>query len=248
MRYYLYIFVALILLINCKQTPVNNTNIQNNFSFSPNKIWAHRVNSFKDIEEKHLIFEGLEVDLIYSTDINNFYIAHHDKDTFLGILLEDWIKHIPNPEKNWYWFDLKNLNKKNAEACALLLVKILNRYEVFHKTICESKDVKALAILKREGLAVSYWINSDVTFRKITGNYIWKKRIEKKIAFLKPNALSSFDWMYPLLATSFPDENILYWQSTLDHKTLESVELTRELCRIPNVKIVLVDYDEPVSY
>jgi len=242
---FLLLFVFTIACNSTKNDPLNTT--QDDFSFSSNKIWAHRVNTLEEIEKKHQLFEGMEVDLIYSNYKNTLYVAHDEKDTLRNILLEDWILHIPNPEKNWYWFDLKNLNKKNAKNIASLLVRVANEHGIFHKTICESKDVKALSVLKGNNLAVSYWISSDVSLRKFTGNIIWKKRIERKIAYLKPNALSSFSWMHPLLATSFPNENILYWHIT-KNKTPENVEFVRELCGMPNVKIVLVDYDEPIPY
>jgi hypothetical protein len=247
MRVYLFILSLFFLLTGCNHTPVENSNIENNFSFSPHKIWAHRVNTIEEVEKKHQLFEGMEIDLIYSKSINNFYVAHNEKDTLRGILLEDWIAHITKPEKNWYWLDLKNLNKKNAEAIAALLVKTLNRYGIFDKTICESKDIKGLVTLKKNGLAVSYWIDSDVSLRKITGNTIWKKRIEKNIASLKPDALSSFDWMHPLLDVSFPNENILYWHFP-ENENAENIEFLKQLCRVPNVKVVLVDYDAPISY
>lgn len=242
---FLLLFVFTIACNSTKNDPLNTT--QDDFSFSSNKIWAHRVNTLEEIEKKHQLFEGMEVDLIYSNYKNTLYVAHDEKDTLRNILLEDWILHIPNPEKNWYWFDLKNLNKKNAKNIASLLVRVANEHGIFHKTICESKDVKALKVLKRNKLAISYWVNSDVAFRKITGDALWKKRIERKIAKLKPNALSSFDWMHPLLTTSFPDQNILYWL-THENEFSGNEEFTKTLCRVPNVKVVLVNYDEPIEY
>ena len=247
MRSYLIMLSLFLLTISCTYTSSDNSITQNEFSFDSNKIWAHRVNTLEEVEKKNILFEGMEIDLIYSSYINNLYVAHNESDTLRNILLEDWLKHIPNPEKNWYWLDMKNLNKKNAELIAALLVDILGSYEIMNKTICESKDVKALTVLKNNGIAISYWINSDVTFRKFTGNKLWKKRIERKIARLKPNALSSFSWMHPLLGDSFPNENILYWHFS-KYKTTENDEVIKELCRTPNVKVVLIDYDEPIAY
>lgn len=233
--------------VSCTQISHDNSIIQNEFPFSPNKVWAHRVNTLEEVEKKHQLFDGMEIDLIYSRHLNNFYVTHNEIDTLNGVLLDEWIKYIPNFEKNWFWLDMKNLNKKNADEIAALLVEILNKYGVFHKTICESKNVKALATLQKNGLAICYWINSDVSFRKITGDKLWKKRIERKIKRLRPNALSSFSWMHPLLDSSFPNENILYWNIS-EKETPESIECTKELCRLPNVKVVLVDYDEPIVY
>jgi hypothetical protein len=248
MRRYLFVLFLFLIAVSCKQKPIEPSSIQSKFSFPPNKMWAHRVNTLEKLEKKHCLFEGMEIDIIYSNHIKNFYVAHDDKDTLRGILLETWITHIPNPEKNWYWLDMKNLkNLKNIEEVVSLLVDILNKYDIFHKTICESKDVNSLALLKKSGLAISYWIDSNIAFRKVTGNRLWKKRIERKIKYLQPNALSSFDWMSPLLDSSFPNEAILYWYFT-EKETPEDVEFLKKLCQTPNVKVVLVDYDKPITY
>jgi len=240
-------FSLLLFIASCTPKTDPTFSKQSAFSFSPNKIWAHRVNSFEELEKKHQLFEGMEIDLFYSNATHNFYVAHDEIDTLSKIILEEWIKKIPNPEKNWYWLDLKNLNKKNANVIASVLVDLLNKYGILNKTICENRNVKALAVLKSSGLAVSYWVNSDVTFRKFTGNALWKKRVAKNIAYLKPDALSSFWWMHPLLDSSFPDENISYWHLP-DEGTPESIEFTKVLCRLSNVKVVLIDDDEPVAY
>ena len=248
MKSYLIVFSFIFLVISCKPPENESSNFKtNDFSFSSNKIWAHRVNTFEEAEKKHSLFDGMEIDLIYSSFINNLYVAHDDSDTLRNILLEEWLKHIPNPEKNWYWLDMKNLNKKNAEAIAALLVDLLDRYGIQNKTICESKNLKALAVLKNNNIAVSYWVTYDATFRKFTGNTLWKKRIERKIARLNPNALSCFARMHPLLDASFPNKNILYWHFS-NEKTTDNDEIIRKLCRSPNVKVVLIDYDEPISY
>ena len=248
LRCYLFLLGLIFFAASCNSTKNETPEIEpDKFSFSPHKIWAHRVNTFEEVEKKHHLFEGMEVDLIYSKSINEFYIAHDEIDTINGIMLDEWIERIPNPEKNWYWLDLKNLDKENAVEIAQLLVSKLNKYGILHKVICENRNVKALALLKSAGLAVSYWVSSDVTFRKIFGNAIWKKIVKKKIAYLKPDALSSFYWMHPLLNTAFPNENILYWH-TSDDEIPASVDFTRELCNISNVKVVLVDYDFPIEY
>jgi len=245
-----YLLLLLLILLHggCHTNKKNYTETQeSSFSFPENKIWAHHVNSFKEVEKKHHLFDGLEVDIIFSHHLKDFFVAHHDEDTLKKIMLEDWMAHIPNPEKNWFWFDLKNLNKKNADEIALLLSKILNKYGIIHQTICEGRNVKALFVLKKEGLAVSYWVSRDDSFRKITGNSIWKRKVKRNINYLQPDAISCSILMYPLFHTSFPEQNVLYWQIGVP-KTPENVEFTKMLCNIPNVKVVLVDYDKPISY
>jgi hypothetical protein len=242
------LLLLVIIAVGCHSINKNSIETQqNSFSFPENKIWAHHVNSFKEVDKKHYLFDGLEIDLIYSSYIKDFYVAHDAADTLKKIMLEEWIAKIPNPEKNWFWFDMKNLNKKNASEIAHLLSNILNKYKIIHKTICEGRNVKALFVLKKKGLAVSYWVSRDDSFRKLTGNSFWKRKVRRNNNYLQPDAISCSILMYPLFHTSFPEQNVLYWQIGVP-KTPESIEFTRTLCNIPNVKVVLVDYDEPISY
>jgi hypothetical protein len=248
MRGLLLSFPLILLILSCNSNKNGFSETKfDNYIFSPNKIWAHRVNCLKEVELKHQQFEGLEIDLIYSKMLNDFYVAHNDRDTLLGVMLEDWIMQIPNPEKNWYWFDLKNLNNNNAEDIVQFLVNILNKHEILHKTICESRKEKALYVLKKEGLAVCLWVSRDDSFRNTFGNAFWKRKIKRKIAFLKPDALSCSAQLHPLLDSTFTNENITYWNTPIEDIN-ENIKFTKKLCNIPNVKVIFVDYDEPIKY
>jgi len=248
MRDYLFFLLFFLLAISCNSSKKETNSVkQNAFVFPENKIWAHRVNSFEEVEKKHSLFEGLEIDIFYSKFLKDFYVAHDEIDTLKETMLDDWLRHIPNPEKNWYWLDLKNLEKKNAEEIALRLVNILSKYGILDKTLCENRDVKALSALKRKGLAVSYWVKSDEFLRKIAGKGVWQRKVRKNITFLKPDALSAFSWMHPLLDTSFPEQNILYWYTPEEYHP-EDVEFVNQLQNISNVKAVLVSYRDPYQY
>ena len=247
MKNYLSILLLIFFVISCSQPPLEEPLTPNELTFPSNKVGAHFVNYLEHVEYKHQVFEALEVDLIYSSDRNIFYVAHGLADTVGNILFEDWLHQIQNPEKNWFWLDLKNLNQKNAEPIAQLLVNLLNEYGIIHQTICENKDVKALAVLKRDGLAVCYWIKQDKFLRKVLGKKIWGRIIKKNVAYLKPHAISASYLMYPLVTSVFPDANFLFWNTPINDLN-ENMEMTRKLCRLPNVKVVIVDYPEPIDY
>lgn len=220
------------------------------FAFSSNKVWAHRVNTFEEANTKSQLFQGLEIDLIFSESSKKLYLAHDPWDTLLNITLDEWFSSLQNPSKNWYWMDLKNFSDGNAFEFASTLIPILNKHNVFYKTICESMSHSALKVLKSRDVAVSLWVaNTKDPYKRmvITDTAAWKKGIEDKIKELQPKALSCYYWMHPLLDTSFPNENILYWHTPAEY-TPENVLFTQKLCRISNVKVVLVDYAEPVGY
>jgi hypothetical protein len=248
MKDFLFFLLIFLFFASCNFSEKETINRRTSeFVFPQKKLWAHRVGSFEEVEKKHQFFDGLEVDLRYTNILKNFYVAHNETDTLNQILFEDWIQHIPNPTKNWYWIDLKNLYQNDAKEIALLLVNILNKYGILHKTICESKNVEDLAVLKKNGLAVSYWIEPDFFFRSIIGKWIWKRKINKNIAFLNPDAISASYSNLPKFSSDFSNENILFWNTPIVD-TIENFEITRKLCNIANVKVVLVDYDAPISY
>ena len=250
MKYCPYFFLLLFFIVSCAPKAEDTFTKNNHFSFPQNKIWAHRVNSLEEGAIKNERFEGLEVDLFYSKKTNSLFVAHDEKDIENEILFSNWLNNIPNPEKNWYWLDLKNLNKSNAKKITELLSDILNNFDIKSKTICESNRAKALYVLKNQGFAVSYWVNSIKDYqtkKEETNTKRWKRKIEKTIFYLNPDALSCHFWISPLLDTSFPNENIMYWHFPAEF-TPKNVEITKRLCSIPNVKVVLVDYETPIAY
>ena len=73
------------------------------------------------------------------------------------------------------------------------------------------------------------------------------KKIRSQIELVEPDAISCVYTMFPILCDSFPNQNIHFWD-TPKKFTPDNVEHTKNLCRSKNVKIVLVDYPEPIDY
>ncbi len=73
------------------------------------------------------------------------------------------------------------------------------------------------------------------------------KIIRNKINELHPDAISSEFTAYPMLCDSFPEQNIHFWDTPKELNE-ENAEHTRMLCRNKSVKVILVDYPEPIDY
>ena len=74
--YYTYYFSHLALFFGCKSSNTSELIKEFDTSIPANKIWAHRVNSLKNVKDKLLKFKGIEIDIFYSPNKNSFTVKH----------------------------------------------------------------------------------------------------------------------------------------------------------------------------
>lgn len=245
---YLSLIILCVFITSCTRQSGHHENTVSTFNYPDSKTWKHGVYSKNDAKKYAELFDGLEVDVIYSKAKNNIYVGRVEADTSKKLPLDDWLSVINNPEKNRFWIDFKNLSAKNAVDAFEVLDPIVKKYKLENKFFIESKDVEALKIAKDKSYNVMLWVENI--------NY-WKskkredtisvcKLIRKRINELKPDAISCEYTMYPLLCDSFPEQNIHFWDTPKEY-TPENVEFTKELCNNRSVKVVLVDYPNPVD-
>ena len=86
--------------------PIYNGNSQAIFN-NPDKLWAHRVLDYNDVNNKYADFSGVEVDVFFELNQNIFDVRHHG--SFKGNTLLDYLKNI-NDNELYFWVDLKNSN------------------------------------------------------------------------------------------------------------------------------------------
>ena len=220
---------------------------ENTFNYPTSKLWAHRANDTIVAQTKKQVFDGLEVDVMYSNEDNELYIGHDEWDGMYKLTLEEWFAALPEPEKTCYWIDMKNLDNNNAEVIGDKIIGITEKFNITDKVLVEHTDINALKILKSKGLKVILWVYNMYWNDDNIDTTTWKKRIKDQIENLNPDALSCEYRMFPLLPESFPEENIHFWHTPAKLND-ENAELTRKLCRNKSVKVVLVDYDEPIEY
>lgn len=157
------------------------------------KIWGHRgyfknhdQNSLKAINEAiELGAKGVEIDIYYDTEMNNYVVSHdlpyNMKENRL-LLLDNVFSNFGNT--NYYWLDFKNLNsisKDNIHNAILKLTTLANQYETKDKIIIESTNAKNLLEFSKERFNTSYWISFD----KNTGSLNrWKYLYMLKIKYI----------------------------------------------------------------
>lgn len=252
LQYFGIFCIAMLMLVyGCdkENDPINATTDQSNnkYKYPKSKLWAHRANDTITAQNKKIYFDGLEVDVQYSSTDNELYVGHDEEDTINRLTLLQWFKSLENVDKTCYWIDMKNLNPNNAEIISNKIIDITDNLKIRDKVMVEHTDWTALKIVKDKGLFVILWVyNLNWNYDNID-TATWKNNIKQQIEFLKPDALSCEYRMFPLLPESFPEQNIHFWHTPAELNDANA-ELTRRLCRNESVKVVLVDYDEPIDY
>ena len=232
--------ICLLIVASC-----NKPNEKSFYVYPQSKIWFHGANDTIVAQQKSLLFSGLELDVNYSEFQDELFIGHELYDTINRITLRQWFDALDAPQNNHYWVDMKNLTPTNALAISNIIGSIANDFGVAEQLLVEHTDENALKVLKDNGLHVILWVEN--TYWTHTPDKDWKRSTQRQIDLLHPDALSCEYRMYPLLTQSFPKQNIHFWD-TPKQPTEENIVFTRTLCRESNVKVVLVDYPEPIEY
>lgn len=245
------IIISIILIFNIiSLMSCDNQHDNRAFLYPKSKIWKHGVYSKYDAAKYEKIFDGMEVDIVYSSEKDGLFVGRVENDASKNKSFDDWLAMLEKPAKLNYWIDFKNLSADNCDKAIASLNKLASKYGIKNKMMVESQDVEALQYAKKEGFHVILWVDNLHYWRaphtrQDSVNIC--KTIRKKINKLHPDAISSEFTAYPMLCDSFPEQNIHFWDTPKDFSE-ENVKHTQMLCREKNVKVVLVDYPEPINY
>lgn len=238
------LIINILLLFSCKNKSDNG-----NFSYSKSKIWKHGVYSKYDAAKYEKLFDGMEVDIVYSTEKDDLFIGRVEDDANNGNSFNDWLAMLEQPQNVKLWIDFKNLSKDNCIKAIASLEKLVSKYDIKNNVLVENQDLDALSHAKQSGFHVILWVDNLHYWRSPhtrNDSISICKTIRNKINKLHPDAISSEFTAYPMLCDSFPEQNIHFWDTPKDF-TDENVRHTQELCRNKSVKVVLVDYPQPIQ-
>lgn len=210
-----------------------------------NKVWAHRVNTIEELRAKENVFDGMELDIFYSAYQNKLLVCHYEEDTINNLTLDQWFAAIKKPSRHSYWLDMKNLDMNNCATVVGMILPELEKYDLKDNSFIENQNPWILKSVKELGMHTSLWVENF--FWNDIDTATWVNKVQKQCEIANPDALSCEWRMYGALTTFFPEKNIFLWHTPASF-TPENAELTREMCQNKSVKIVLVDYDEPIDY
>ncbi len=216
------------------------------FTYPESKVWAHEIDDTNALKIKQDLFDGVECNLNYSEYQNQIFIGHELYDTAKNVTLDHWFSIIQNPQKLHYWLDAKNLNENNAEAFLKIVKDVAKKYHVTNNILVESRNPNVIRKVKSEGIKTILWVE-NFHYWKTYDTLSWYNGVKKDIQTTEPFAISCEYTMFPVLSDSFPNCNVHFWNTPAE-KNPESVKRTIDMCKAPNVKIVLVDFDEPIEY
>ena len=236
--------LIIITLFSC-----GKTNEKNGYNYPNSKVWKHRVNTTEELQQIENVFDGVEVDIIYSSAKNDIYVAHGYEDTINNLFLDEWLSVLEKPDKMHYWVDFKNLTSQNASKALEKLSSIVDKYDIRDKVFIESWNSNALRKAKNQDFHVMLWVDaiSNHNHPTLEDTISIINKIRSNIESLEPDAISCVYTMFPILCDTFPEQNIHFWD-TPKAFTPKNVEFTKEICRNESVKVVLVDYPTPNDY
>ncbi len=227
-----FIIAATLIITSCASDPL----------YPKQKMWAHRVNDTITLQQKELLFDGIETDIYYSSSSNEIFVCHNDEDTINGLTLNMWFDALKEPQNHYYWLDVKNLTYQNADLIAEQILKITQKHNIKNKIFVESYNTYALKKVKRNDFRTLLWVE-NLNWKDIDTS-TWYAITKKAIDSVQPNAISCEYGMFPLLCDTFPDIDVHFWHTPANEST-ENITFTKEMCDKKNVKVVLVDYEKP---
>jgi len=220
------------------------TNHSKNQIFSE-KIWLHCVNSIERAKLMAEKYKGFEIDIIWDTDRNQFYVSH-DPDPEIYFPLCQMFDSIKNIQEHYFWLDFKNHNDENSVLALDYLLQLAGKHKINHKNIIiESMNPYLLSDYTTAGFTTGFnlpiWdFNPYVASDKEIAEYA--KQIDTMLSKCNVNYLSSDYLMYRFIKKYFPDSQMLLWHLKENRYT---TCVRKVICGDDNVKVVLIkEYSE----
>ena len=213
------------------------------FDDPENILWRHKVNSIEELAKYSEIFSGIEFDVVYYPERNIFEVEH-DPDPNTEIIMDDYFGSIENPQKLYYWIDIKNLKYEHIDKIIERLLYVFDKHNIKDRVICESWNVNSLKALHNAGIYTSYWVPDFRLQDQITDEQ--QKQLDKVFNVLdgcKHNAISAPYTALPFIEKHLSDCTVHLWTNGLI--TEEEKSLVKEITKSDCVKVVLIDYEEP---
>lgn len=215
------------------------------FTGCKKKVWAHRVNTPEVANQKMKRFKGIEIDLVFDKVTGELYVSHDIEISNAKLTFRQYLQQLKKPWNSYYWLDVKNLYDNPCAICDTI-IQLADYYRFKDRFFVESWDVWALSIAKSEGISTSLWVENLFDFSE-KDTLKWVAKVRKNIELCNPDALSAEYRMRELLDEYFHEIDINLWHTPAEYNK-ENVKITRKICRDSHVKVVLVDYDEPIFY
>lgn len=210
------------------------------------KLWLHRVDSPEKLLELGNEYYGLEFDVVFHENVNDFENSH-DRSEKIVYSLDNQLKtlsQLKNGVNKHLWIDFKNLTHDNKYNAEKRLSELFEKYEI-KKENCyvESNNWKDLDVFKEKGWKTSYYF-PYYDFSKLTSNEIADIKVKTKdISYSDNVSAISFAQEYYGIVTEMdlnPSIDFLTWFNGVERRDFEVKEQYLPIIRNPRVKVILV--------
>lgn len=209
------------------------------YNFPLNKLWAHRVNTVDDANHAFEEFDGIETDIRFLSDLNEFQTGH---DSASGLSLKSFFEGINECSNHYYWLDFKNLSEDNADLALQELKDLMSLFHLENKIIIESYHAELLSKFKSETIFTSLWVEEINAVIPVIAIRQLAQRVKEDINNFGFDAISCSYTMNDFVQKYFSKYNVHLWTNGLSGDS--GREIIHNLALNQNVKIILVDYDE----
>ncbi|MGN1393777.1 MAG: phosphoethanolamine transferase [Succinivibrionaceae bacterium] len=209
------------------------------------KVWLHRVNSPKKLLELGNKYHGLEFDVVFHEDLNDFENSH-DKSEIVQYFLRNQLEILKL--KNWnnkrLWIDFKNLTHQNKYNAEKRLSELIEEFRI-KKENCyvESNNWEDLKIFKENGWKTSYYF-PYYNLSKLSSDEINEiKVLTKKITDSgNINAISFAQEYYDFVNSMELNKNVdlLTWFNRVENQDFVKFEKYHYVLKNPRIKAILV--------
>jgi heptose-I-phosphate ethanolaminephosphotransferase len=211
------------------------------------KVWAHRVNSIKKLEESGATFSGVELDLVFvEEDGASFFDVNHPPADSIGLSLDDYLASRREPGSLRYWLDVKNLSDANEEGALARLRWLVDHHGLSHdRLIVESPTFSSLGRFSGDGFRTSYYLPvvrpdelSDAAQEKLGVEFAENARRSEVWAISHPGPM--LDFVKTHVLPRLEDVKLLTWFLDKRMEIPEDAAFVQGIVNDTSVEVVLV--------
>lgn len=204
------------------------------------EVWLHRCNSVQKAKEARYKYPGIELDIHYNLDANEFFVKH-DFETPDTLLLSNYLVSIPDYSEYQYWIDFKNLTTSNQFAALLRLKQLTDSLVIERSRFIVEGNAISLSGFKASGYYTSYYIPYFIP-ELLTAEMEKEMafQIREKITNWPTDAISGYYEQLRFMQTYFSEQKKLTWylQSGVSTTILDSV--IRFVKADTNIRVLLL--------
>jgi len=154
------------------------------------RLWAHRCNHPRKLEESMAIFRGSEVDLVWHDQSGVFDVTHPPVPS-IGFDLSRCLEILATDPDHMLWLDCKNLQADTAPRQLDAMLRLCDRHGVdISRLVVESQDVDALALFTRQGFKTSFYLPTPFLRSLDPASYAVSSPAQRQeLASIRENAL-----------------------------------------------------------